>query len=523
MSGSADFRIGIDVGGTNTDAVVLDRDNNLLAKHKTATTADLTSGIASAMESVLGKLGADAHRVTHVMLGTTHATNAILERRDLFKVAVVRVGAPATTSIPPLMDWPGDLKEVVSVGEVVIGGGSEISGDPLAAFDGPALREFLQSVLGKAEAVAITSVFSPVNADHELAAQAVVREVLGEEIPISTSRGIGALGLLERENACVLNAALIGVARKVVAGLNDALERNNVSAVSFLTQNDGTLMGLDYVLRFPVLTIGSGPANSMRGAGYLTGMTDGVVIDVGGTSSDIGVLVNGFPRESSTAVDVGGVRTNFRMPDLVSIAVGGGTRIREGEGEGGIRVGPDSVGYRLPHEALVFGGRTRTLSDAAVSLGRMRIGDAAALQGHEEVLGAALAAADELVWDAVDQMKPSRTLLPVVAVGGGSLILPPTLPGFDEVIWPDNYDVANAIGAAIASVSGQIDRVYKLGARTREEVLAEATSAANDEAVSAGADPNEVEIVELEEVPMAYLSEPVVRIRVKAAGPLGRI
>ena len=84
-------------------------------------------------------------------------------------------------------------------------------------------------------------------------------------------------------------------------------------------------MALDYAVRYPVLTIGSGPANSLRGAAYLTGLRDAMVADVGGTSTDVGVLANGFPRESSAAVEIGGIRTNFRMPDLVAIAVGGGS------------------------------------------------------------------------------------------------------------------------------------------------------------------------------------------------------
>jgi N-methylhydantoinase A/oxoprolinase/acetone carboxylase beta subunit len=519
MRASVDLRVGIDVGGTNTDAVVLDAQHRLLAKFKTPTTPDLTSGITSALEAVLGQIDEPVERVTHVMLGTTHATNAILERRDLLRVAVVRIGAPATCSIPPLLDWPDDLRAVISAGEVIVPGGSELTGEPLTPFGREELARFLEKVAGSAEAVAISGVFSPVNADHEFEAQELTREILGD-IPISLSHGIGALGLLERENACVLNAALVGVARKVVNGLTGALESNGVSAVAFLTQNDGTLMGLDYVLRFPVLTIGSGPANSMRGAGYLTDVKDALVIDVGGTSSDVGALVNGFPRESTTPVDIGGIRTNFRMPDLVSIAIGGGTRIDRGA-DGSIRVGPESVGYRLGRESLIFGGTVATLSDAAVWSGRMQAGDGALTAEAGAMLEEALAVSDEAIWNATDQIKTSREPVPLIAVGGGSVILPPTLAGVREILRPDNYDVANAIGAAIASVSGQVDKVFKLAGRAREEVIAEAVNAARDEAISAGADPEAVEIVELDEVPMAYLTEPVIRVRAKAAGPLG--
>ncbi|CAB4892300.1 unannotated protein [freshwater metagenome] len=519
MPGSVDLRVGIDVGGTNTDAVVLDVNDQLLAKYKTPTTPDLTSGIASALEAVLGQIDQPVERITHVMLGTTHATNAILERRDLLKVAVVRIGAPATMSIPPLMDWPDDLRAAISAGEIIVSGGSELTGEPLTPFGRDEMARFLESIADTVQSVAITGVFSPVNAEHEFEAEAVAHMVLGRDIPVSLSHGIGALGLLERENACVLNAALVGVARKVVDGLTGALARHGVDAVAFLTQNDGTLMGLDYVLRYPVLTIGSGPANSMRGAGYLTKMSDAIVIDVGGTSSDVGVLMNGFPRESTTPVDIGGVRTNFRMPDLVSIAIGGGTVVRA-DGDD-VTVGPDSVGYRLPREALVFGGTTPTLSDAAVLSGRMTLGQPELAEPFRAGLARALEIADELVWSATDQIKTSRAAMPLVVVGGGSVILPDSIKGIAEILRPENYDVANAIGAAIASVSGQVDKVFKLGGRTREEVIEEAVSAAKDEAISAGADPAAVEIVELEEVPMAYLTEPVIRIRAKAAGPLG--
>lgn len=516
-----DLRLGIDVGGTNTDAVILDPEKRVYARHKAATTKDLATGIEQAIASVLSQLDEPVERITHVMLGTTHATNAILERRDLLKTAVVRIGAPATMSIPPLLDWPADLRAAVSAGEVIVPGGSEISGEPLIDFGAQELRDFLESVRVHAEAVAITGVFSPVSEEHEVRAGEIVREVLGREIPVSLSHGIGALGLLERENACTLNASLVGVARKVVNGLHEAMERNHVKAVAYLTQNDGTLMGVDYVLRFPVLTIGSGPANSMRGAGYLSHATDALVIDVGGTSTDVGVLINGFPRESAAAVEIGGVRTNFRMPDLVSIAIGGGTMCRNGDSE--LKVGPESVGYRITEEALVFGGTTATLSDAAVHAGRAAMGTVALPESPEVDFQEAMAISDGRVGAAVDQMKTTREDIVAIAVGGGSVILPDQIDGVAEVLRPENYDIANAIGAAIASVSGQIDKVYKMAGRTRKEIADEAIAAARNEAISAGADPSALEIVEFEEVPMAYLTDPVARIRCKAAGPLGLV
>ena len=121
----------------------------------------------------------------------------------------------------------------------------------------------------------------------------------------------------------------------------------------------------------PVMTFASGPTNSMRGAAFLSGLADAMVVDVGGTSTDIGQLRRGFPREANSVVEVGGVRTLFRMPDLLSIGLGGGSLVARDP----LAVGPQSVGYRLTREALVFGGDTLTATDAAVAAGIADIGD----------------------------------------------------------------------------------------------------------------------------------------------------
>jgi N-methylhydantoinase A/oxoprolinase/acetone carboxylase beta subunit len=512
-----DLRLGIDVGGTNTDAVVLDPQDRLIAKAKVATTPDVTSGIEAAIGAVVAAADVETARITHAMFGTTHATNAILERRALRRVAVLRIGAPATQAVRPLFGWPDDLRAAVSAGEAIVGGGIEFDGRELSPFDPDGTARFLASVAGEAQAVAITSVFAPVSAAHELAAEEVAGKVLGD-VSVSLSHRIGSVGLLERENATVMNAALVDVAHDVVASIQGALEAHGLSPITYFAQNDGTLMDLDHAIRFPVLTIGSGPANSVRGAAYLTGATDAIVVDVGGTSTDVGVLVNGFPRESSFGVQIGGVNTNFRMPDLVTVALGGGTVV-EPTAEG-VALGPKSVGYRVGEEALVFGGRTPTLTDAAVAGGRARLGDARHLDGHAELLAAALARSDEVLADAVDRVKTSREDRPLVAVGGGSILLPERVPGVSEVLRPDHHEVANAIGAAIASVSGEVDRVVHLGAGGRQAAVRAVGDEAIERAVSAGADREGVEVVQIEEIPLAYLTDPALRIRVKAVGPL---
>jgi N-methylhydantoinase A/oxoprolinase/acetone carboxylase beta subunit len=515
-----DLRLGIDVGGTNTDAVVLDRGDALVAKAKRPTTADVTGGIVAALDAVLADPAVERERLTHVMLGTTHATNAVLERRGLRPVAVVRIGAPSTESIRPLYDWPDDLRAAVSAGEETVRGGIEFDGRDIVPFDADAVARFLEPLAGTVGDVAITSVFASVSARHELEAERVARRVMGDGVNVSLSHEIGSVGLLERENATVLNAALVAVSTEVAAALAAALEAHRLAPATFFAQNDGTLMALGHALRYPVLTIGSGPANSMRGAAYLTGAADALVADVGGTSTDVGVLVHGFPRESSAAVEIGGIRTNFRMPDLVAIALGGGTIVTNGAG--GLAVGPRSVGYELHRRALVFGGSTATLTDAAVAGGRARIGTMPPGDRARPLLERAMARADAMLADAVDRVKTARGDRPLIVVGGGSVLVPDRLPGVSEVIRPPHFDVANAIGAAIATVSGQVDRIFHLGQGGRPAAVEEAQAEAHAQAERAGAEPGSIETVEIEEIPLAYLTTPAIRIRVKAAGRLGR-
>jgi N-methylhydantoinase A/oxoprolinase/acetone carboxylase beta subunit len=276
-------------------------------------------------------------------------------------------------------------------------------------------------------------------------------------------------------------------------------------------------MAVDYALRYPILTVACGPTNSMRGAAYLSRLEDAVIIDVGGTSTDIGVIRGGFPRESAMAVEVGGARTNFRMPDLISLGLGGGSYVRGTAGH--VTVGPDSVGYRIVEESQVFGGGTFTFTDAAVRVGAVKIGTVPP-PADIELSRAAYAAAIRLVEDGIDRIKKSTEAVPLVAVGGGSALLPDHLEGVSAVIRPEHSDVANAIGAAIAQVSGRVDRIYAMAGKNRDEVMDGARAAAEADAVLAGADPDGLEVVEIEEVPLAYLPGNASRVRVVVAGRL---
>jgi N-methylhydantoinase A/oxoprolinase/acetone carboxylase beta subunit len=243
------------------------------------------------------------------------------------------------------------------------------------------------------------------------------------------------------------------------------------------------------------------------------------VIDVGGTTADLGALRGGFPRESGVAVEIGGVLTNFRMPDLVSVALGGGTIVRRVDT--GLTLGPDSVGHDITRRALCFGGDTLTLTDVAV-LGGLGLGD---LNAVRDALDATVARevgelAQQILDAALDRMRTSPEPVTVVAVGGGSFLVPDDLAGAIEVLRPSHHEVANAVGAAVAEVSGEVDRIYRLDGRPRTTVIEEARQEARQRAVDAGADADEVRDLELEEIQLAYLPGDAVRIRARAAGPL---
>ena len=515
------YKLGIDVGGTNTDAVLIDENLTVVASVKQHTTANVYDGILNAVRAVLEESGVDRSEIGQAMLGTTQCTNAIVERKNLAPIGILRIGAPASRGIPPMVDWSEDLKKI-AVKIAVVGGGFEYDGKEIAPFDAAAASRFFEELkAANVKSVAISCVFSTVRSDHELEAAKLCRQIMGEDVHVSISSEIGSMGLIERENATILNASLYKVAQSFTEGFAQSLADEGITnAQVYLSQNDGTLMTMDYARRYPILTIACGPTNSIRGACYLSRLKNAVVIDVGGTTTDLGVIQNGFPRESGVAVTIGGVRTNFRMPDVVSIGLGGGSIVRQREG-GTVTVGPDSVGYRITEKALCFGGDVCTATDIAVRLGMADLGDKA-LVSHldEEFARKALEAIRALCEDSLDAMKVSSEDVDVILVGGGSIILPRELAGAKSVTQHEFGSVANAIGSAISKVSGTYEQLIDYDKTPRDEALAKARADAVELAVAAGAIRDTVEIIDAEDVPLQYYPGNTVRVKVKAAGDL---
>ncbi len=254
----------------------------------------------------------------------------------------------------------------------------------------------------------------------------------------------------------------------------------------------------------------------MRGAAFLSHLSDAIVVDTGGTTADIGMLRNGFPREANSVVEIGGVRTLFRMPDLFSLAIGGGTLVTRDP----LKVGPHSVGYELPQRSTVFGGNEVTATDIAVAAGLIDLGDPARVADFDKQFVAdAVEAMRSMIADGVDRMKTEAADVPVIAVGGGAFLVPREIPGVSEVIHVRHGEVANAVGAAIAQVSGECDQIFQ--GISREEALAEARRTAENRAKDAGADPSTIELVELEDLPLAYMPGNSLRVRARVVGSIG--
>lgn len=510
------MRIGIDVGGTHTDAVLMDG-LEIVSSHKALTSSDVRQGIVEALDSVLAAAKVESEQISAVMIGTTHFTNAVIERKELSDTAIIRACLPTGSGLAPKCDWPADIAQATGDYSYMIGGGHLFNGKPIAELDCAALDKVISDIIRHGvKSVAVAAAFSPAVADHEIQMAEQIREKI-PDANVSLSHEIGRLGILERENAALLNAALGQLANRVVSNMHAALSERQINCPFYVSQNDGTLMAADYIARYPALTFSSGPTNSLRGAAILSGVSDAIVVDIGGTTADVGVLANGFPRESNSHIDVGGVRTNFRMPDILPIGLGGGSLVATE----GLAIGPQSVGHRLVQEGLIFGGETLTATDIAVANGSCDIGDASRVSNlPKETVENATQTMHAMIDEAVDKMRPSEDPVPVILVGGGAVLVSRPLDTASELLHPEHAGVANAIGAAIAQVGGEVEHIVSYSKVDRQKAMEDATEEARKKAIAAGADSGSLRVLDVEETTMSYMDDDAARIRIKVVGDL---
>ena len=263
--------------------------------------------------------------------------------------------------------------------------------------------------------------------------------------------------------------------------------------------------------KFPIKTFSSGPTNSMRGANFLASLASGgqrketaLVVDIGGTTTEIGALLpTGFPRQAGASHELCGVSLNFSMPHVLSIGLGGGSKVRIDQ-DGKTTVGPDSVGYRID-QARAFGGEVLTATDIVVAAGRApHIGDASLVKDLDlSQVEAAQARMKVMLELALDSMKTSTQDIPVYLVGGGAILAPDTLKGISKVHRFPYYDAANAVGAACAQISAVIDTFEDTTKVSMAEMRHIVEQRAIKKAIAAGADPNDCKVVESEAIPIA--------------------
>ncbi|KAJ3870023.1 hypothetical protein EV359DRAFT_28603 [Lentinula novae-zelandiae] len=553
------LRIGVDVGGTNTDACLIDPsattlpNRGILSWHKSVTTPNPSHGIENVINALIKQANVDAVDIASITIGTTHFINAVIEKDKsrLAPVAVLRLCGPFSRSIPPGIDWPVDLRELICAHAAYLDGGLEIDGSVIRDPNEAQVKEECTRIrsLGILSIV-VNGIFSPADVLGERQEEKVGEWIKNyyPEADVVLSKEVANLGFIERENAAMLNASILPFARHTISSFQFAIyHRLKLSCPVFLTQNDGTILKAEDAARLPIRTFNSGPTNSMCGAAFL--VKENVekecmlVVDIGGTTTDVGMLLaSGLPRQASAFTEIAGVRLNFSCPDVKSIGLGGGSIVRiQGNslGKPTLSIGPDSVGHLINKHAMVFSGDIPTATDYAVasqenlqtSIGTRQLAVDRLNQVVEskeytlpELLAAYQKTTKRKLEEVIDRMKTSAENVPVLLVGGGAIIIQSfandgevTLKGASKVITPEYAGVANAIGAAMARVSGMVDTVLDTEGRTTQSVLQEVSKTAIERAVTAGAVRNTVEVAEMDAIPIPYVANKC-RVIVKAVG-----
>ncbi|KAJ4328907.1 hypothetical protein N0V84_000695 [Fusarium piperis] len=530
--------IGVDVGGTNTDAVAIDLPlsetkpiESILGSAKIATTSDTSHGIGEALKRVIDGLSKQARDdIIAVNIGTTHFINAVVEKdaRKLAKIAVLRLSGPYGSEVPPFAGLPDDLREIVEGYSKSLPGGLEIDGRVITSLDEEAVRTAAEEIRKAGiKDIAVIGIYSPIDSElqQEDRVAEILRSVLGEDINITLSHSVAGIGFIERENVTILNATILPFARRIIRQFQRSIRDLNLSASLFLTKNDGTLISAEDASALPVSTFLSGPTNSLTGAVFLANIQDrlsqgSLVLDIGGTTSDVcAVEPSGLPRPAAAFSHLAGVRTNFAVSDLRSIGIGGGSIVQLSD-SGDVTVGPRSVGKDLTQQARVFGGSTLTTTDILVASGLEDIGERSLVSDiTPSVVGRVKAKINHLLSTVLDEMKTTEAEVPVILVGGGSILCSDKLQGVSDVIRPPFAQVANAVGAAMARVSGVGDAIVHVpDEKSEQEAVRRVREQAISKARQNGAD--NPEVVEETILPVPYVSTRSLHIKVRAVGKL---
>jgi N-methylhydantoinase A/oxoprolinase/acetone carboxylase beta subunit len=313
--------LGIDTGGTYTDAVLFDEQHGVLAKAKALTTRhDLAVGIAGAVDQVMLGAKVAAADIGLVSLSTTLATNALVEGRG-GRVALVFIGFGENDVARAGL---GDAMRGEPIIRVV--GGHDPQGDPVATLDLDALEREALSVAPSVSGFAVTGQFSTRNADHEIAARDLLVRLTG--LPVTCGHELSAkLNGPKRALTSVLNARLIGLIANLIAAAEQIIGDHGIDAPLMVVRGDGSLMSAAMAKARPIETILSGPAASLVGAAYLTGAVDALVADIGGTTTDVAVVERGVPHLDPSGAVVGGHHTMVEAVAMTTVGLGGDSEV----------------------------------------------------------------------------------------------------------------------------------------------------------------------------------------------------
>lgn len=321
------YIIGIDTGGTYTDAVVIDRQQHrILSSAKALTTkGDLALGVGEAMARAVAALNGKVQPsgISLVSVSTTLATNAVVEGHG---------GAAGAVFIgfdDAMVERTGIARAFPGLVMVRAAGGHDHNGDEVRPFDGTALRAALAGLKGEVGAIAIASTFAVRNSAHESAARAIVEEVLGVPVTLSGELSQG-LDAPRRALTAVLNARLIGHISRLIAAVARAAKGLGIEARLMMMKGDGTLATAESVALRPIETVLSGPAASLVGAKWLSGLDDFLMSDMGGTTTDVGILEKGRPLVAPEGAEVGGWRTMVKAIDVRTVGLGGDSEVAIG-------------------------------------------------------------------------------------------------------------------------------------------------------------------------------------------------
>lgn len=498
------MKLGIDVGGTNTDAVILSKEGRLLGQAKQATTPDILTGIRQTAAGVLVETGYSPERIQGIFVGTTQMLNALYQGRGLTDTALVRI-CPNPSQMKPGIGWPEGIARHIKLVEH-LAGGVELDGSRRNKIDFSGKIDNLIARLKESgcRAVAIVSTFSSLHHEEEIELAALINRAL-PEMSVTLSHSVGSIGFLQRENAALLNAMLSNVMEKAIGGLSALFSELGFRCPYWFVQNDGSLMSLEKARAYPIMTIGSGVANSLRGASFLTGLDNCVVVDMGGSTTEVGLVLGGEPQELTRNSKLLGIHVNVRLPKATSLAFGGESPINTIDG--------------LPQ-------REHRLTDVFLQLyphtylPRRQLG-AEVPQLEQEEAEYVIKRVVDTLRETIDRVQPVKERLPIVLVGGGSPLLVDRLfYKYGETIHPPGFQICNAVGACMAPVSWQIDRIYWLNDRTKEEIVDELTREALVEVERSGGVKDSIRLVQVEEIPFDYYKGEVIRLRVKATGEL---